>query len=71
MSVITERFEEKCRECSEKTAVITVQDGKKFCRTFGQLYEDIKRFSGYSEKRKTSAKRTQTGHITSAPGQIL
>ena len=51
MSVITERFEEKCRECSEKTAVITVQDGKKFCRTFGQLYEDIKSFSGYFEKK--------------------
>lgn len=54
MSVITDRFEEKCRECSEKKAVITVQDGKKLCKTFGQLYEDIKSFSGYFERTGVS-----------------
>ena len=50
MSVITEQFEKVCLSRKDKKAVITVKNGKTVCRTFGQLYEDVKSFSGHLER---------------------
>ncbi len=50
MSVITEQFEKVCLSRKDKKAVITVKNGKAVCRTFGQLYEDVKSFSGHLER---------------------